>query len=63
MTATLWGRVSSVNVQKVLWMLAELDLDYDRIDAGGPRWAVSGAETDGPERARRGEFVESASMI
>jgi glutathione S-transferase len=31
---TVWGRVNSVNVQKVLWCLAELDLAYERIDAG-----------------------------
>ena len=31
---TVWGRANSVNVQKVLWCLAELDLVYERIDAG-----------------------------
>ena len=31
---TIWGRANSVNVQKVLWCLAELDLSYERIDAG-----------------------------
>jgi glutathione S-transferase len=31
---TIWGRANSVNVQKVLWCLAELDLAYIRIDAG-----------------------------
>ena len=34
----LWGRKSSLNVQKVLWCLAELELtegkDFERIDAG-----------------------------
>ena len=34
----LWGRASSINVQKVLWCLAELGLkegkDFERIDAG-----------------------------
>src|SRR5208282_6785288 len=30
----IWGRVNSVNVQKVLWALAELDLAYERTDAG-----------------------------
>ena len=34
----LWGRKSSINVQKVLWCLDELGLeegkDYERIDAG-----------------------------
>ena len=31
---TIWGRPNSVNVQKVLWCLHELDLAYQRIDAG-----------------------------
>ncbi|MBR0693075.1 glutathione S-transferase family protein [Bradyrhizobium lablabi] len=31
---TVWGRANSVNVQKVLWCLTELDLAYQRIDAG-----------------------------
>ena len=31
---TIYGRTNSVNVQKVLWCLAELALPYTRIDAG-----------------------------
>jgi glutathione S-transferase len=31
---TIWGRPNSVNVQKVLWCLSELELSYARIDAG-----------------------------
>ena len=31
---TIWGRSNSVNVQKVLWCAAELELSYRRIDAG-----------------------------
>jgi glutathione S-transferase len=31
----LWGRASSINVQKVLWTIAELGLPHERIDAGG----------------------------
>jgi glutathione S-transferase len=30
----LWGRVNSINVQKVLWALEELQLPYERTDAG-----------------------------
>ena len=30
----IWGRANSVNVQKVLWCLRELDIAYERIDAG-----------------------------
>lgn len=40
---TLWGRASSVNVQKVLWALDELGLSHERIDAGG---RYGGVDTD-----------------
>ncbi|WP_421725559.1 glutathione S-transferase family protein [Bauldia sp.] len=40
---TVWGRANSINVQKVLWTLAELDLNYERIDAG---MAFGGLDTD-----------------
>ncbi|MBL41441.1 MAG: glutathione S-transferase [Rhodospirillaceae bacterium] len=32
----IWGRDTSSNVQKVLWMCEELKLNFKRIDAGGP---------------------------
>lgn len=32
----LWGRITSVNVEKVVWALEELGLDYERRDVGGP---------------------------
>jgi glutathione S-transferase len=38
----LWGRTTSSNVMKVLWALEELDLAYERIDAGG---AFGGTDT------------------
>ncbi len=30
----LWGRVNSINVQKVIWALEELNVPYERIEAG-----------------------------
>ena len=30
----IWGRANSINVQKVLWCCGELDIKYERIDAG-----------------------------
>jgi glutathione S-transferase len=30
----MWGRINSINVQKVLWALDELKVPYERIDAG-----------------------------
>ena len=32
---TLWGRLSSCNVQKAVWLLEELQIPYERLDAGG----------------------------
>ncbi len=32
----IWGRATSSNVQKVMWLCAELSLPHERIDAGGP---------------------------
>jgi glutathione S-transferase len=31
----IWGRTTSINVQKVLWCCAEMNLPYERVDAGG----------------------------
>lgn len=36
----LWGRANSVNVQKVIWALAELGPPYERIEAGGAHGLV-----------------------
>jgi glutathione S-transferase len=41
---TIWGRTSSINVQKVLWCCDELGIAYRRIDAGG-----AFGVTDSPE--------------
>ena len=30
----IWGRANSVNVKKALWAAEELNLKYERIDAG-----------------------------
>lgn len=39
----LWGRMNSVNVQKAIWALEELGLDYERIEAGGAHGVVGEA--------------------
>ena len=31
----IWGRTTSSNVTKLLWLMDELGLDYERVDAGG----------------------------
>lgn len=41
---TVWGRRSAFNVQKVLWMLGELDLPFERIEAGGAAGGLDAPE-------------------
>jgi glutathione S-transferase len=40
----VWGQPRSINVQKVLWALDELGLDYERVDAGGSYGRVKDAD-------------------
>ena len=40
----VWGRANSSNVMKVIWLLEELKLPYERLDVGG-----SFGKTDTPE--------------
>ena len=32
----IWGRNTSINVQKAMWAVGELKLPHERIDIGGP---------------------------
>ena len=40
----IWGRLPSVNVQKVVWCADELGLEYERIEAGGQYGVVNSPE-------------------
>lgn len=40
----LWGRISSINVRKVVWAAQELGLTMQRTDAGGPFGVVKEAD-------------------
>ncbi|TQV82377.1 glutathione S-transferase [Denitrobaculum tricleocarpae] len=40
----IWGRRNSSNVQKVMWLIGELEIPHERIDAGG-----SYSKLDSPE--------------
>lgn len=33
---TIWGRISSINVQKAVWAAGEVGQTFERIDVGGP---------------------------
>lgn len=41
---TIWGRNTSSNVQKVLWLCEELGLAFDRKDVGGPYGGLDAPE-------------------
>lgn len=40
----IWGRLSSVNVQKVVWAAGEVGQAFERIDVGGPFGGLDTAE-------------------
>ena len=40
----LWGRKNSYNVQKVLWTLAELNLEYSHHDVGSSEGELETAQ-------------------
>jgi glutathione S-transferase len=40
----VWGQPKSINVQKVLWALEELELPFERVDAGGAFGRVRDAD-------------------
>jgi glutathione S-transferase len=40
----VWGRLSSINVQKVVWCLDEVGASFERVDAGGEHGVVNGPE-------------------
>ena len=40
----IWGRMSSINVRKVVWCAQELALDFQRIEAGGAFGLVQAPE-------------------
>ena len=40
----LWGRLNSINVQKVMWTLAELELPHEQVNVGGAYGGLDTAE-------------------
>ena len=43
-TLHIWGRMTSINVKKVVWAAQELGLDYQRTEAGGVHGVVKTPE-------------------
>ena len=59
----LWGRATSMNVQKVLWALAELGLDIERIDAGGSYGGLESASYSTLNPNRRIPTLEDGPLV
>ena len=68
---TVWGRKTSVNVQTVMWALAELGLECERLDFGGAFGGTDTAEYRAmnpnglvPVIRDKGQFLwESAAIV
>lgn len=68
---TIWGRLSSINVQKVVWAAGEVGQPFERIDAGGTFGGLDTPEFQAmnPNRQipvlRDGEYTmwESSSIL
>ena len=71
MTITVWGRKTSVNVQTVMWALAELGVECERLDFGGAFGGTDTAEYRAmnpnglvPVIRDKGQFLwESAAIV
>lgn len=59
----IWGRKTSVNVQKVMWAAAELDLPHERIDAGGPFGQVDTPEFAALNPNRLVPVIDDAGFV
>jgi len=59
----LWGRINSINVQKVLWCCAELGLAYDRVDAGMAYGVVNTPEYKAMNPNSRVPTIEDDGLV
>lgn len=58
----IWGRSNSINVQKVMWTIGELDLGYQRIDVGGQYGGLDGSDFGALNPNRRIPVIEDEDM-
>ncbi|MFN0301996.1 MAG: glutathione S-transferase family protein [Burkholderiales bacterium] len=59
----LWGRINSINVQKVIWAGAELNLQYERVDAGMAFGVVNTPEYKAMNPNSRVPTIEDDGLI
>ena len=59
---TVWGRKTSVNVQKVMWLIGELDLTYERHDVGGAFGGLDTPEYDAMNPHRKIPTLQDGNL-
>jgi glutathione S-transferase len=59
----VWGRNNSINVQKVMWVVGELDLAHERIDVGGAFGGLDTPEYGKLNPNRRVPVVEDHDVV
>lgn len=59
----IWGRISSINVQKVVWCATDLGLPFERIDAGGQHGVVDTADYARLNPNRRVPVIEDDGFV
>jgi glutathione S-transferase len=59
----VWGRTNSINVQKVLWAIAELNLPYERVDVGGQFGRLDTPEYKARNPNRRIPTIEDGGVV
>ena len=60
---TIWGRINSINVMKVLWACAEMDIAYQRIDAGMQHGVVGSDEYGEMNPNRRVPTIRDGDFV
>ncbi len=59
----IWGRTNSINVQKVMWTVAELGLAHERVDAGGKFGGLDTAEYGALNPNRKVPTLEDGDVV
>jgi glutathione S-transferase len=59
----IWGRISSINVQKVVWCAAELGREFERVDAGGDFGLVDTPAFDRLNPNRKVPVIEDDGFV
>ncbi len=58
----IWGRTNSINVQKVMWAVGELGLDFERMDVGGEFGGLDSADYGALNPNRRVPTLQDGSF-